>query len=123
MSKQRRKRWRIGEGKSNVEQHTAEQAGNFLFDVGIAPHKKKDKQKWESGSLDMRTRVMGPHIMSALMYYDILHLGFESESARIVGDTIKRLLIGHEGMGREEARAILMQSLPHEIEIETGNLE
>lgn len=123
MSKQRRKRWRIGEGKSNVEQHTAEQAGNFLFDVGTPPRKKKDKQVWEAESLDMRTRVMGPHIMSALMYYNILHTGFGSESARIVGGIIKRLLIGHEGMGREEARAILMQSLPHEIEIETGNLE
>lgn len=123
MSKQRRKRWRIGEGKSNVEQHTAEQAGNFLFDMGREPRTVKDKQKWQSENLDMRTRVLGPNIMSALMYYDILHLGFGSESARIVGDTIKRLLIGHNGEGRDEARAILMQSLPHEIEIETGNLE
>lgn len=120
---QRKKRWRIGEGKSNVEQHTAEQAGNFLFDLGIAPRSKKDKQKWTSESMDMRTRILGPNIMSALMYYDILHLGLGSESARIVGDTIKRLLIAHNGQGRDEARAILMQSLPHEIEIETGNLE
>ena len=117
---QRKKRWRIGEGSSNVDQHTAEQAGNFLFDFGKPPKKIKDRQLWLENTMDMRTRILGPNVMSALMFYDILYQGYGSESARVVGGAIKRLLIGHEGLGRDEARTILMQSLPHEIEVETG---
>ena len=115
-----KKRWRIGEGSSNTDQHTAEQAGNFLFDTGKPPRGKTQKELWLENSMDMRTRVLGPQVMSALMFYNILYEGYGSESARVVGGAIKRLLVGHEGLGRDEARAILMQSLPHEIEVETG---
>ena len=118
MSK-RRERWRIGEG--NVQQHTAEQAGDFLFDLGTPPTDEADREKWISQGLDQRTRVMGQNVMSALTFYDILYLGFNSDAARIVGDTLKRLLVGKDGLGRDEARTILTQSLPREIEIETGN--
>lgn len=118
----RRDRWRV-DGSGNVGQHTAEQAGNFLFDVGKLPKKLKDIPIWLSQTLDMRTRVKGPNTMSALMFYNVLHEGYESESARVVGDTIKRLLIGYEGMGRDEAKQILTQNLPREIEVETGTLE
>ena len=114
----RRDRYRVRD--SNVQQHTAEQAGDFLFDTGTPPKDKKDFQKWVSQSLDQRTRVMGQNVMSALTFYDILYLGFDSDAARIVGDTFKRLLIGKDGLGRDEARTILTQSLPREIEIETG---
>ena len=118
MSK-RRERWRA-DGSGQVGQHTAEQAGNFLFDVGKSPDKEEDKAAFISKSLDQRTRVMGKNVMAALTFYDILYEGFGSEAARIVGDVLKRLLIGKDGLGRDEARAILMQSLPREIEIETG---
>ncbi|MBA7491314.1 hypothetical protein ES702_01859 [subsurface metagenome] len=114
----RRDRYRVRD--SNVQQHTAEQAGDFLFDTGTPPDKLEDRQKWVSQALDQRTRVMGQNVMSALTFYDILYLGFKSDAARIVGDTLKRLLIGKDGLGRDEAKTILTQSLPREIEIETG---
>jgi hypothetical protein len=114
MSK-RRDRWRA-DGSGNVGQHTAEQAGNFLFDLGT----DEDTKKFETKALDMRTRVKGKNIMSALTFYDILYLGFGADAAKVVGDTLKRLLVGYNGEGREEARIILTQSLPKEIEIETG---
>ena len=123
MSK-RRERWRA-DGSGNVGQHTAEQAGNFLFDVGTLPKgaKAKEKALWNSHALDQRTRVEGKSVMAALTFYDILYEGFGSEAARVVGNVLKRLLIGKGGLGRAEARDILMQSLPREIEIETGSLE
>ena len=116
------RRWRA-DRPSNVGQHTAEQAGNFLFDTGSITEttKPEEKELWESHSLDQRTRVMGKNVMAALTFYDILYEGFGSEAARVVGNVLKRLLIGKDGLGRDEARAILMQSLPREIEIETGN--
>lgn len=115
----KKSRWRA-DGSGNVGQHTAEQAGNFLFDLGQAPDNKAEKQIWISEGLDQRTRVIGPKIMSALTFYNVLYHGFGSESARVVGNVIKRLLIGHEGEGRGEAERILTQNLPREIEIETG---
>jgi hypothetical protein len=63
---------------------------------------------------------MGKNVMAALTFYDILYEGFGSDAARVVGNVLKRLLIGKDGLGRDEARAILMQNLPREIEIETG---
>lgn len=120
MSK-RRDRWRV-DGSGNVQQHTAEQAGDFLFDVGTPPTNDEDRKKWISQALDQRTRVMGQNVMSALTFYDILYLGFNSDAARIVGDTLKRLLVGKDGLGRDEAKTILTQSLPREIEVETGTV-
>lgn len=117
MSK-RTDRYRVRD--SNVQQHTAEQAGDFLFDLGVYPNDEDKQAKWISKALDQKTRVMGKSVMAALLFYDILHLGFGSEAARVVGDAIKRLLIGKDGLGRDEAKAILMQNLPREIEIETG---
>lgn len=119
MDSTRRDRYRVR--GSNVQQHTAEQAGDFLFDLGKHPDEKEDQEKWISKALDQKTRVMGKSVMAALLFYDILHLGFGSDAARVVGDTIKRLLIGKDGLGRDEAKAILMQNLPREIEIETGH--
>jgi len=119
MSSKRRDRWRK-DGSGQTDQHTAEQAGNFLFDVGIAPSQSKDRAAFISKALDQRTRVIGKNVMAALTFYDILYEGFGSEAARVVGDVLKRLLIGKDGLGRDEAKAILMQSLPREIEIETG---
>ena len=116
----RRDRWRA-DGSGQVDQHTAEQAGNFLFDTGKTPEKDEDRAAHISKALDQRTRVMGKNVMAALTFYDILYEGFGSEAARVVGDVLKRLLIGKDGLGRDEARAILMQSLPREIEIEVGN--
>ena len=115
-----KKRWRT-DGSKNVGQHTAEQAGNFLFDLGKYPENEDEQAEWISKALDQKTRVMGKSVMAALLFYDILHLGFESDAARVVGNAIKRLLIGKDGLGRDEAKAILMQNLPREIEIETGN--
>ena len=117
----RKERWRA-DGSGNVGQHTAEQAGDFLFDVGTYPKDGTDAEKAEylTKALDQKTRVMGKNVMAALTFYDILYLGFGSEAARVVGNTLKRLLIGMDGLGRDEAKAILMQNLPREIEIETG---
>lgn len=117
-----KKRWRP-DGSGNVGQHTAEQAGNFLFDLGDVPDDEKKKLEWISNALDQKTRVMGKNVMAALTFYDTLHLGFESDAARVVGGILKRLLIGYKGLGRDEARMILMQNLPHEIEIDTGIAE
>ena len=117
----RKERWRT-DGSGNVGQHTAEQAGNFLFDVGEYPKDGEDKEQREflTKALDQKTREMGKNVMSALTFYDILYLGFGADAARVVGNTLKRLLIGMDGLGRDEAKAILMQNLPREIEIETG---
>lgn len=116
----RKDRWRA-DGSGNVGQHTAEQAGNFLFDFGIKPEDDKDAiELWESQALDQRTRVMGKHVMAALTFYGILYEGFGADAAKVVGNSLKRLLIGLEGKGRDEARTILTQNLPREIEIETG---
>lgn len=117
-----KKRWRP-DGSGNVGQHTAEQAGNFLFDLGVIPDGEKEKTQWASNALDQKTRVMGKNVMAALTFYDVLALGFDSEAAQVVGDILKRLLIGYKGLGRDEARMILMQNLPHEIEIDTGIAE
>ena len=114
----RKDRYRVRD--SNVQQHTAEQAGDFLFDLGKYPDKEEDQTKWVSEALDQKTRVMGKNVMAALLFYDILYLGFGSDAARVVGNAIKRLLIGKDGLGRGEAKDILTQSLPREIEIETG---
>ena len=117
----RAQRWRT-DGSGNVGQHTAEQAGNFLFDLGVLPKDGDEgkQQEYLTKALDQKTRVMGKNVMAALTFYDILYLGFDSEAARVVGNTLKRLLIGMDGLGRDEAKAILMQNLPREIEIETG---
>jgi len=120
MSK-RRDRWRSG--GSNVGQHTAEQAGDFLFDVGPMPPEGEAREKYIAQTLDQKTRVMGQNVMAALTFYDILDYGFNSKAARVVGNTLKRLLIGKDGLGRDEAKTILTQSLPREIEIETGIAE
>ncbi len=119
MSK-RRDRWRTRDGSSNVGQHTAEQAGDFLFDTGEPPQDDDKKAIWNAENLDLKTRVIGKEVMSALTFYNILDFGFDSKAARVVGNCLKRLLIGKDGLGREEARIILTQSLPREIEIETG---
>jgi len=116
----RKDRWRSG--GSNVGQHTAEQAGDFLFDMGPTP-KDDEKELWMAQALDQKTRVMGKDVMAALTFYDILDYGFGSKAARVVCNTLKRLLIGKDGLGRDEAKTILTQSLPREIEIETGVAE
>ena len=118
MSK-RRDRVRL-DGSSNVNQFTSQQAGDFLFDAGKPPTKKKDLEKYNAELLDQKTRVIGKDVMSALTFYDILDFGFNSKAARVVGGVLKRLLIGKDGMGRDEARIILTGNLPREIEIETG---
>lgn len=117
-----KRRWRA-DGSGNVGQHTAEQAGDFLFDFGPFPNNKEDQEKFIAEALDQRTRVMGKNVMAALTFYDILDYGFKSKAARVVGNTLKRLLIGKDGLGREEAKTILTQNLPREIEIETGIAE
>lgn len=124
MSNKKRERWRV-DGTGNVKQHTAEQAGDFLFDVGVMPkdNRKGARDKWLTKALDQKTRVMGKNVMAALTFYDILYLGFDSKAAMVVGNTLKRLLIGMDGKGRDEARTILTQSLPREIEIETGSAD
>lgn len=117
-----KRRWRA-DGSGNVGQHTAEQAGDFLFDLGPYPKDKDSQEKYIAQSLDQKTRVMGKHVMAALTFYDILDFGFNSKAARVVGNTLKRLLVGKDGLGRDEAKTILTQNLPREIEIETGVAE
>jgi len=118
MSK-RRDRVRI-DGASNVTQFTSQQAGDFLFDAGKPPKKKADLEKYNAELLDQKTRVIGKDVMAALTFYDILDFGFNSKAARVVGGVLKRLLIGKDGEGRDEARIILTGNLPREIEVETG---
>ena len=106
--------------ESRLDKHTAEQAGDFLFDLGPVPAKDEDKPKHYSASLSAKTRVKGAQTMSALAYYDVLAQGFDSTAARIVGDSLKRLLIADKGLGREEAKIVLKGSIPEEIEVPVG---
>jgi len=119
MSRQRRSKISFKEG-SKLDEHTAKQAGDFLFDMGPTPTKKKDQPLFYSAVLSAKTRVKGAQTMSALAYYDVLAQGFKSEAARIVGDSLKRLLIADKGLGREEAKIVLKGSIPEEIEIPVG---
>jgi hypothetical protein len=110
------------ESSSNVDPHTARSAGIFLFDTGRKPPNPKDGELdyYESKALDQRTRVIGSKTMGALTYLDTIHEHFNSKSALMIGNILKRLLIGHEGKGRSEAVQVLRQSLPKEIEVERG---
>ena len=103
-----------------LDKQTARQAGGFLFDLGIEPEDAEDMIWFNSAILSAKTRIKGPDTMNALSYYDVLAQGFKSKAARIVGDTLKRLLIADQGLGREEAKDILKGSLPKEIEIPVG---
>jgi len=66
---------------------------------------------------------MGASTMSALTFYDILWEVYECDNARMIGNILKRLLIGHKGLAREEAVKVLAGQLPKEVEIEVGSLE
>ncbi len=107
--------------ESRLDTHTAGQAGDFLFDLGPIPTEDDEKPKHYSAMLSAKTRVKGAKTMSALAYYDVLAQGFNSEAARIVGDTLKRLLIADKGLGREEAKIILKGSMPEEVEVKVGH--
>ena len=119
MSRQRRQKISF-EADSRLDKHTAEQAGDFLFDLGPTPTEKEDKILHYSATLSAKTRVKGAQTMSALAYYDVLAQGFNSEAARIVGDSLKRLLIADKGLGREEAKIVLKGSIPEEVEVAVG---
>ena len=119
MSRQRRRKISFEED-SRLDKHTAEQAGDFLFDLGPKPKKKADQPLYYSAILSAKTRVKGAQTMSALAYYDVLAQGFNSEAARIVGDSLKRLLIADKGLGREEAKIVLKGSIPEEVEVAVG---
>jgi len=93
----------------NIDSTTSRQAGDFLFSL-----------EQDSKALEMRSRVMGREMYSALLFYGILRDYYKSKSARIVGDIIKRLSIANEGLGRQEAVKILQGELPREIEIQSG---
>ena len=108
------------EEDSRLDKHTAEQAGDFLFDLGPEPKDVDEKIKHYSAKLSAQTRVKGAKTMSALAYYDVLAQGFNSRAARIVGDSLKRLLIADKGLGREEAKIVLKGSIPEEVEIAVG---
>ena len=120
MSRTRRKKISFDE-ESSLDPHTAQQAGNFLFNLGPEPKEEADKEKHHSAILSAKTRVKGAKTMSALAYYDVLAQGFDSSAARIVGDALKRLLIADRGLGREEAKTVLKGSIPEEVEIPVGH--
>ncbi|GAI84596.1 unnamed protein product [marine sediment metagenome] len=107
--------------EARLDKHTAEQAGNFLFDLGPEPTDADKKIKHYSAQLSAKTRVKGAKTMSALAYYDVLAQGFDSTAARIVGDSLKRLLIADKGLGREEAKIVLKGSIPEEVEVAVGH--
>ena len=107
--------------EKKLGEHTAEQAGNFLFDLGPPPKKNADKVNYFSKILSAKTRVKGAKTMSALAYYDVLAQGFASAAARIVGDSLKLLLIADQGLGREEAKIVLQGNIPEEVEVAVGH--
>lgn len=118
----RQKRAKLSfDAESRLDKHTAEQAGDFLFDLGPEPTDKDEKIKHYSAKLSAQTRVKGAKTMSALAYYDVLAQGFSSTAARIVGDSLKRLLIADKGLGREEAKIVLKGSIPEEVEVAVGH--
>lgn len=120
MSRSRRKKITFDD-ESRLDKHTAEQAGNFLFDMGPTPKAKDKLTNHYSAILSAKTRVKGAKTMSALAYYDVLAQGFNSSAARIVGDSLKRLLIADKGLGREEAKIVLKGSIPEEVEVAVGH--
>ncbi len=121
MSGRKRRQKITFDEESRLDKHTAEQAGNFLFDLGPEPKDADEKIKHYSAILSAQTRVKGAKTMSALAYYDVLAQGFNSKAARIVGDSLKRLLIADKGLGREEAKTVLQGSIPKEVEVAVGH--
>jgi len=115
-----RQRITLSKDSEPIDKQTARQAGGFLFDLGVEPKEEGEQIWFNSAILSAKTRIKGPDTMNALSYYDVLAQGFKSKAARIVGDTLKRLLIADQGLGREEAKDILKGSLPKEIEIPVG---
>lgn len=112
-------------GGSQLDAATSKLAGTFLFDYGEPPEglTEEELQAWivlMSQALEMRARIDGPAVMSALTFYGIMRDGFNSEAALRVGNVIKRLTISYKGKGREEAVEILRGALPKEIEIRAG---
>jgi hypothetical protein len=107
--------------ETSLDEHTAKQAGDFLFDFGPQPTKKGEKALHYSAILSAKTRVKGPQTMNALSYYDVLAQGFNSTAARIVGNSLKHLLIGDKGLGREEAKTVLKGGMPEEVEVAVGH--
>jgi hypothetical protein len=120
MSARKRKKINFSE-ETTLDEHTAKQAGDFLFNFGPQPKDKKELEKWYSSILSAKTRVKGAKTMSALSYYDVLAQGFNSEAARIVGNSLKHLLIGDKGLGREEAKIVLKGGMPEEVEVAVGH--
>lgn len=108
------------DGESRLNEHTAQKAGDFLFNLGPTPTEEDAKTLQYSAELSAKTRVKGAKTMSALAYYDVLAQGFGSKAARIVGDSLKRLLIADNGLGREEAKIVLKGSIPEEVEVAVG---
>lgn len=110
---------------SKLDAATSKMTGLFLFDTGeMGESLTEDQIKLalldNSRALEMRGRIDGPAVMSALTFYGILRDGFQSDAARVVGDVIKRLTIGYKGLAREEAVEILKGALPKEVEIRSG---
>ena len=95
-----------------LNQETSSIAGSFLFKV--PPD--------ESEALDMRTRINSAETMKGIMYYGVLGISLKCESAKDIGDLMKRLLVSaKDGMGRFEAVETLRQNLPKRVEVEKGH--
>ena len=99
-----------------MDQETTKSAGAYLFRLPKQDHKIED-----SNGLDMRTRVRSDKMMRLLLYYGFMGEKFGSKTATQIKDRLERLLISHDGLGRDEAVNVLKQNFPKRVEIERGH--
>jgi hypothetical protein len=95
---------------SKLDKDTVSKTGRYLFEIPDD----------DSQALDMRTRVNSAKSMQALIFYSALSEILGSDYAKKIKDSMQRLLIAHNGLGREEGVKILMQNFPKLIRIDTG---
>lgn len=99
-----------------MDQETTKSAGQFLFKLPT-----RDQNDHESNGLDMRTRIRSDKMMRLLLYYGFMGERFNSGTATQIKDRLERLLISHDGLGRDEAVNVLKQNFPKRVEIEKGH--
>jgi len=101
--------------KTRVSADTTGQAGEFLFG---------SKGMSESQFMDMRTRIRSPKMLELLLYYSVMGISMNSETALEIKDSTQRLLISQETRnsksGRGEAVDVLRQNFPKRVEVEKG---
>jgi hypothetical protein len=77
----------------------------------------------DSEFLDTKTRIKGREFFNAIFYYRLLGQEFKCEAAQRIANTLERMAISDDGLGRLEAVETLRQQLPREEVVLKGIAE